>query len=51
MLSSGLGSVLAHDLEIAAIALAPGLTVVTLNVSEFARVPGLLWEDWESVGP
>jgi len=41
----------AHDLEIAAIALARGLTVVTHNASEFARVPGLLWEDWESAGP
>ncbi|MEO8900981.1 MAG: type II toxin-antitoxin system VapC family toxin [Polyangiaceae bacterium] len=41
----------AHDLEIAAIALARGLTVVTHNVSEFARVPGLLWEDWESSEP
>jgi len=41
----------AHDLEFAAIALARGLTVVTHNVSEFARVPGLLWEDWESAGP
>jgi len=37
----------AHDLEIAAIALAQRLTLVTHNVSEFARVPGLLWEDWE----
>jgi tRNA(fMet)-specific endonuclease VapC len=36
----------AHDLEIAAIALARGLTVVTHNVAEFARVPGLGWEDW-----
>jgi len=41
----------AHDLEIAAIALARGHTVVTHNVSEFGRVPGLLWEDWESTGP
>ena len=41
----------AHDLEIAAIALSRGLTVVTHNVSEFARVPGLPWEDWESSGP
>ncbi|MEI9938493.1 MAG: type II toxin-antitoxin system VapC family toxin [Pseudomonadota bacterium] len=41
----------AHDLEIAAVALARGLTVVTHNVSEFARIPGLLWEDWESSGP
>lgn len=38
----------AHDLEIASIALARGLTLVTHNVSEFSRVPGLLWEDWES---
>ena len=37
----------AHDLEIAAIALAQSLTLVTHNVSEFARVPGLVWEDWE----
>jgi len=38
----------AHDLEIAAIALAQSLTLVTHNVSEFARVPGLVWEDWET---
>ena len=25
-----------------------GLTVVTHNVGEFSRVPGLVWEDWES---
>lgn len=39
----------AHDLEIAAIALARQLTLVTHNVSEFSRVSGLAWEDWESV--
>jgi len=38
----------AHDLEIASIALARGLTLITHNVSEFSRVPGLLWEDWET---
>ena len=38
----------AHDLKLAAIALARSLTVVTHNVSEFPRVTGLLWEDWES---
>lgn len=37
-----------NDLLIAAIALAGGLTVVTNNVSEFRRVPGLRIEDWES---
>ena len=36
----------ARDLMIAAIALANRLTVVTSNVSEFARVPGLTVEDW-----
>jgi tRNA(fMet)-specific endonuclease VapC len=35
-----------RDLLIASIALARGLTVVTHNVSEFARVPGLTAEDW-----
>ena len=36
-----------NDLLIAAIALANGLTLVTHNTSEFSRVPGLLWEDWQ----
>lgn len=35
------------DLQIAAIALANGLTLVTHNVAEFQRVPGLVVEDWE----
>jgi tRNA(fMet)-specific endonuclease VapC len=35
-----------RDLLIASIALARGLTVVTHNLSEFARVPGLKTEDW-----
>jgi len=35
-----------YDLQIAAIALAHGLTVVTHNTREFARVPGLKLEDW-----
>lgn len=35
-----------RDLMIAAIAFAHRLTVVTSNVSEFARVPGLTVEDW-----
>lgn len=34
------------DLLIASVALARGLTVVTHNVSEFGRVPGLKTEDW-----
>lgn len=37
----------AHDLELAAIALARELTLVTHNVGEFSRVPGLKHEDWE----
>jgi tRNA(fMet)-specific endonuclease VapC len=39
-----------HDLIIAAIALAGGLTIVTHNVAEFARVPGLTVEDWTRSG-
>ena len=35
-----------RDLIIAATALAHGLTVVTNNTREFARVPGLAVEDW-----
>ena len=37
-----------HDLQIAAIALVHGLTLVTHNVNEFTRVPGLLIEDWQT---
>jgi tRNA(fMet)-specific endonuclease VapC len=39
----------AHDLLIASIGLANGLIVVTHNVNEFTRVPGLAVEDWERV--
>lgn len=35
-----------RDLYIAATAVAHGYTVVTANVREFARVPGLAVEDW-----
>lgn len=35
-----------YDLQIAASALVHGLTVVTRNMREFMRVPGLLLEDW-----
>ncbi|MBL8252360.1 MAG: type II toxin-antitoxin system VapC family toxin [Candidatus Competibacter sp.] len=35
-----------YDLQIAAIARAHGLVVVTHNAREFARVPGLALEDW-----
>ena len=35
-----------RDLMIAAIALANRMTVVTSNLSEFERVPGLKVEDW-----
>ena len=36
-----------YDLQIAAIALAKKCTLVTHNVVEFNRVPGLTLEDWE----
>jgi tRNA(fMet)-specific endonuclease VapC len=35
-----------YDLLIAAQALRTGATLATANVSEFARVSGLTWEDW-----
>ncbi len=35
-----------YDLQIAAIALAHDLTLVTHNTREFARVPGIKLEDW-----
>ncbi|CAD5920474.1 tRNA(fMet)-specific endonuclease VapC [Planktothrix tepida] len=37
----------AYDLQIAAIALANNLTLVTHNTQEFRRVEGLQVEDWE----
>lgn len=36
-----------HDLQIAAIALQHGLTLVTHNLREFSRVAGLKLDDWE----
>lgn len=35
-----------RDLLIASIARSRGLTVLTRNLSEFGRVPGLRAEDW-----
>lgn len=35
-----------YDLLIAGQALRTGGTLVTANVGEFRRVPGLVWEDW-----
>jgi tRNA(fMet)-specific endonuclease VapC len=37
-----------YDLQIAAIARAHHLTLVTHNTKEFSRVPGLTLEDWET---
>jgi tRNA(fMet)-specific endonuclease VapC len=39
-----------YDVLIAGQALRLGATVVTANVGEFARVPGLSWEDWAEPG-
>lgn len=36
-----------YDLQIAAIALANDLTLVTHNTREFSRIEGLRLEDWE----
>jgi tRNA(fMet)-specific endonuclease VapC len=36
-----------YDLQIAAIAIAQNLILVTHNTKEFSRVPGLILEDWE----
>ena len=36
-----------NDLLIAATAMANNATLITHNTAEFARVPGLLLEDWE----
>jgi tRNA(fMet)-specific endonuclease VapC len=38
-----------YDLQIAAIALRHGATLVTHNVREFTRVTGLLFEDWQAI--
>lgn len=38
----------AYDMQIAAIALANDLTLLTHNVSEFSRIEGLNIEDWEA---
>jgi tRNA(fMet)-specific endonuclease VapC len=40
-----------HDLLIAAQARALSLTLVTHNVREFARVPGLTIQDWQAPSP
>jgi tRNA(fMet)-specific endonuclease VapC len=36
----------AYDVQLAGIALAHGLTLVTHNIREFSRVAGLVIEDW-----
>lgn len=41
----------AYDLLIAAQALRSGTTLVTANVSEFARVRNLPWQDWTTEVP
>ncbi len=38
-----------YDLQIASIALANNLVLVTHNVREFSRIQGLQYEDWEIV--
>jgi tRNA(fMet)-specific endonuclease VapC len=46
-LERGGATIGANDLLIASISLANGLTLVSHNVGEFSRVPGLMVEDWE----
>ncbi len=36
-----------YDLQIASIALAQGLTLITDNTDEFSRIPGLRLENWQ----
>ena len=36
-----------HDLQIAAIALHHGITLISHNTAEFARIPSLKLDDWE----
>ncbi|MCC5618472.1 type II toxin-antitoxin system VapC family toxin [Nostoc sp. CHAB 5836] len=38
-----------YDLQIASIAIANNLVLVTHNVGEFSRIEGLQYEDWEIV--
>jgi len=38
-----------YDLQIASIALAHDLILVTHNISEFSRIDGLKYEDWETI--
>jgi tRNA(fMet)-specific endonuclease VapC len=47
LLESAGASIGPYDLQIASIAMARGLVVVTHNVNEFSRVPGLVIEDWQ----
>lgn len=37
-----------HDLQISAVALQHGLTLVTHNTQEFGRISGLKLDDWEA---
>jgi tRNA(fMet)-specific endonuclease VapC len=37
-----------HDVQIAAIALSQSMILVTHNVAEFSRVPGISVEDWQT---
>jgi tRNA(fMet)-specific endonuclease VapC len=38
-----------YDLLIAAHTVRRGATLITANTREFAKVPGLVWEDWSTV--
>jgi tRNA(fMet)-specific endonuclease VapC len=39
-----------YDLLIAAQALRTGAILISANVAEFRRVPGLVWQDWTQIG-
>jgi tRNA(fMet)-specific endonuclease VapC len=48
LLESQGGMIGVYDVLLASHARSMGLTLVTANVGEFSRVPGLNWENWQA---